>query len=803
MENKYSIPLLNVDSEHCAQIVEKGLREIPELHNANVELNNSRVIVQVSNPETTILKAVEKIRSLGYDVVYLRRIFPVINMTCASCAVGVETALQYHPGVIKASVNYANATAMVEFVPGITSPVEMKTLVQSAGYDLLIDKEENIRDRIEEVKTSNLKKLARKMVGAAIFSTPVMIIGMFFMNMPYANYVMWVLSTPVLVFFGKDFYRNAFKQARNRSVNMDTLVAISTGVAYLFSVFNTLYPDFWHSKGIHAHTYFEAAAVVIAFILLGKWLEEKAKGNTSEAIKKLVGLQPSTVRVLSDNNLEVEIPINEVKVGDIILVRPGEKIPVDGKVLDGSSFVDESMISGELVPVEKSTGSSVYSGSINQMGIFKFKAEKVGSATLLAQIIRLVEDAQGSKAPVQKLVDRISKIFVPIVIILSVLTFLSWTIWGGENGVVQGLMSMVTVLVIACPCALGLATPTAIMVGIGKAAQRGILIKDAESLEIAKNVNVVVLDKTGTITEGKPEVNDILWSKKSREHANILYSIEMNSEHPLAFAVSQYLNASEKVELTNYESITGMGVSAFYDFERYFVGNERLIRLNGIQVPYDFTDKLDWLKSKANTLVFFSNSTEVIALISISDRIKQTSKNAIGELQNMGIEIYMLTGDNKTTAKSVAEEVGITNYRSDVLPADKSDFIKSLQKEGLVVAMVGDGINDSAALAQSDVSIAMGKGSDIAIEVSKMTIISSDLNKVPEAIRISRQTSTAIRVNLFWAFIYNIIGIPVAAGVLYPAFGFLLNPMIAGAAMALSSVSVVSNSLLLKLRKNN
>jgi Cu2+-exporting ATPase len=582
---------------------------------------------------------------------------------------------------------------------------------------------------------------------------------------------------------------------------MDTLVALSTGVAYIFSVFNTLFPEFWHERGLHAHVYFEAASVIIGFILLGKLLEEKAKGNTSSAIKKLMGLQPKTVTIVQDGGYQMEIPIEQVEIGNTIVVKPGEQIAVDGIVINGNSFVDESMLSGEPVPVLKNENDKVFAGTINQKGSFQFKADKVGSETMLAHIIKMVQDAQGSKAPVQKLVDKIAGIFVPIVIVIAVASFIVWNIFGGDNGFTQGLLALITVLVIACPCALGLATPTAIMVGVGKGAEKGILIKDAESLELAKKVNAVILDKTGTITEGKPVVTNDFWTEETPILKQILFSIEKQSEHPLADAVVSHLKNQNTVSITQFESITGKGAKAEIDGITYFIGNKRLIQENEILIENAVAQKANQWGNEAKTVIWFANTKKTIAILAIADQIKATSKKAIEELQLSGIEVYMLTGDNEMTAKAVSEKVGIKHYKAEVLPEHKAAFVKQLQQQGKVVAMVGDGINDSTALAQADVSIAMGKGSDIAMDVAKMTIISSDLTKIPEAIHLSKSTVRTIKQNLFWAFIYNLIGIPIAAGILYPINGFLLNPMIAGAAMALSSVSVVSNSLWLKYKK--
>lgn len=799
--NTAYLPIEGMDSEHCSLIIDKGLSSLADLSSHKVELNNKRALIESKDLPNAISKAVKMIRDLGYDVLTIKKTFPVLNMTCASCASSSQSILENHPGVVNVAVNYANATAQVEYVPSITNAQQLKAALQSVGYDLMIDESDEAKESLEELHQEKFRQLKNKTIGSVVLSLPVVVIGMFFMDMPYADYIMWGLSTPVILVFGRQFFINAWKQAKHRSANMDTLVALSTGVAYIFSVFNTLFPQYWHNRGLHAHVYFEAAAVVIAFILLGKLLEEKAKGKTSSAIKKLMGLQPKTVTVVHHGGHQMEIPVANVKPGDVLLVKPGEKIAVDGRVLSGSSFVDESMISGEPVAVEKKQNEKVYAGTINQKGSFQFTADKVGGDTMLAQIIKMVQDAQGSKAPVQKLVDRIAGIFVPVVIGIALLSFLAWIILGGENGFTQGLLALVTVLVIACPCALGLATPTAIMVGVGKGAANGILIKDAESLELAKKVNAVVLDKTGTITEGKPQVTHIKWLTEDDMLPAIFASVEKQSEHPLAEAVVKHLAVTAYLPVHHFESITGLGAKAIVNDKTYYAGNLSLLKSKNIAIPANLeTTAAAWL-SEAKTVIFFASETEVLAATAIADQIKPTSAATVAQLRKEGIEVYMLTGDNNFTAKAIAAQVGIRHFKAEVLPAQKADFIRELQQQGKVVAMVGDGINDSNALAHADVSIAMGTGSDIAMDVAKMTIISSDLSKILKAIKLSGQTVSTIRINLFWAFIYNVIGIPIAAGILYPFTGFLLNPMIAGAAMALSSVSVVSNSLLLKAKK--
>lgn len=735
----------------------------------------------------------------------IKETFGVSGMSCTSCSSSVESILNAQNGVIDAKVNFASSSVLVTYDSGTVIPSDLKATIQEIGYDLILeDGTGDANENIEEHHKKEYQKLIRHTIGASIFSIPIIIIGMFFMNIEYANWISLVLTTPVVFFFGRRFFITAFKQLKHRSANMDTLVATSTGVAFLFSLFNTLYPEFWTSRGMEAHVYYEAASAIIAFILLGKVLEEKAKSNTSSAIKKLIGLQPKTVIKINDDGTEISIPIKEVVKGDKLLVKPGDKIPVDGTVLDGSSYVDESMISGEPVPVEKSKGEAVFTGTINQKGSFIFLAEKVGGETLLAQIIKMVQEAQGSKAPVQKLVDKIASVFVPVVIGISILTFIIWMIFGGEQAFTHALLTSITVLVIACPCALGLATPTAIMVGIGKGAENNILIKDAESLELAQKVNAIILDKTGTITEGKPFVTDVLWSNDTDLEINtsILFEIEKKSEHPLAEAVVEKLQDQKKksISISDFDSITGRGVKAIYNGESFFVGNKQLMIENNIEFNQKTENKAALLRQEAKTVFYFSNHKSVIAIVAIADKIKETSKKAIQTLLGKNIAVYMLTGDNKQTAMAVAKQTGIKDFKAEVLPSEKADFVKELQQKGLTVAMVGDGINDSQALAQADISIAMGMGSDIAIDVAKMTLTTSDLNAIPKAFALSKQTVKTIKQNLFWAFIYNLIGIPIAAGVLYTFNGFLLNPMIAAAAMAFSSVSVVLNSLRLKLK---
>ena len=735
------------------------------------------------------------------------RILPVTGLSCASCAASVESVISRQKGIKKAEVNYASSSVNLVFDQTLISLETLKNVVASIGYGLITDTETG-RQEQAAIAVNSFKLLTKKTVWAAILTLPIVLLSMVFMGVPHADFIMLALSTPVLFIFGRSFFIGAFQQARYGRANMDTLVALSTGIAFLFSVFNTFYPEYWEKQGLKPTVYFEAASVVIVFIMLGKLLEERAKSATSSALKKLIGLVPSTVILITESGNR-EIPIIQVKIGDHLLVRPGEKVAVDGKLITGSSFVDESSITGEPLPSEKSIGDQVFAGTVNQRGSFQFIAEKVGSDTLLASIITQVEQSQASKAPVQKLADKIAGIFVPVVILISIIAFAIWVWAGGEQAFAHGMLAMVTVLIIACPCALGLATPTAIMVGMGKGAENGILIRDAQVLETAYKVNAIVLDKTGTLTEGRPEITDFIWAANpSADISNfktILLALEQKSEHPLATSIVNWLKkegVSERAELNNFNSLTGRGVEALaIDGSIYWAGSHKLLADRSLSVSDRLVQELSRLSAQARTLIYFGNQEAVLAIIAVADQLKEGSKEAIRQLQLEGIATYMLTGDNQQTAAFIASELGIAHYSADLLPADKAAYIKKLQSGGLTVAMIGDGINDTQALAQADVSIAMGKGSDIAMEVAKITLVSSDLRQVPKALRLSKLTLQTIRQNLFWAFIYNLIGIPLAAGILYPFNGFLLSPMIAGAAMALSSVSVVSNSLRLKFTK--
>lgn len=724
---------------------------------------------------------------------------PVLEMSCAVCAANVENKVKSLPGVIRASVNFAANTLQLEYDPEKIGLEQVRDAIRSIGYDLIIapDNKEELQEEAGKVR---YKSLRRKVIWAWALCIPLMAVSMIFMHEKWSPWIMLALTVPILFYSGGGFYVHAWKQALRRTANMDTLVTLSTSIAFLFSLFNTLFPSFWTSRGIEPHVYYEAAGMIIAFVLLGKLLEERAKNSTTSAIKSLMGLQPKTARRITAEG-EEEISISLLQVSDQVSVRPGEKIPVDGTIISGESYVDESMITGEPIPVEKQPSDRVLAGTINQRGAFVLRADKVGAETVLAQIVKMVQQAQGSKAPVQKIADKISSVFVPAVMGISLLTFILWWAIGGNADFSYALLSAVSVLVIACPCALGLATPTALTVGIGKGAENHILIKDAYALEKLCNVNSVVLDKTGTLTEGRPSVKDSYWdTEPSPRVKGLLLAAEMKSEHPLAFALTEYLTREgvTPVEPDTFNSITGKGVEVTWENKIYWAGSYKFAAARQPDLEGEvFRLSRQW-QEEGKSVVYYGCDDRLLAAFAITDPIKPTSAQAIRQLQKKGIEVHMLTGDGYRTALSVAKEAGITRIKAEVLPADKEEYILQLQRNGKTTAMVGDGINDSQALARADISIAMGKGTDIAMDVAMVTLMTSDLLLLPRAIRLSQKTVRLIRENLFWAFIYNIIGIPIAAGALFPAYGLLLNPMWASAAMAFSSVSVVMNSLRLK-----
>ncbi|MGQ1889954.1 heavy metal translocating P-type ATPase [Thermophagus sp. OGC60D27] len=802
-KQKWLIPIATTNSDIQESLIAKAFKYFKNIDDWTWEVNNQRIVVS-SNDRESLHKIINKLKDLGLEPTVNEKSFPVEGMSCAACSASVESMLNSQPGILKASVNLATNTVKIAWLPETITPADMKNTIRSIGYDLITDENESSEEGLQATRLQKSRKIKKRLIGAGLLALPVFIIGMFYNDFPLAKYVMWTLTTPVLFIFGRHFFINAYKQARHGAANMDTLVALSTGMAYLFSSFNMLFPQVWTSRALEAHVYFEAAAVIIVFIMLGKWLEERAKDRTSSAIKKLKGLQPKTVFKRQNDGSWKETNIQNVEKGDILRVKPGNKIPVDGQVYEGISFVDESMISGEAMPVEKTPGSKVFAGTINQSGTFSLMAEKVGSQTILAQIIDTVKEAQAGKAPVQRLADKVAAIFVPAVLAIALFTFVVWILAGGTPYLTQALLATVSVLVIACPCALGLATPTAIMVGIGNGASKGILIKDASALEKAAKIKAMIFDKTGTITVGEPQVTDIKFVAHhplKEKTFSFLFSVESRSDHPLAQAISKYLKNQQNtddIEPKNFQNISGNGILASFDKENIVVGNVELLKKQNIAIPEALYALANQWQKEAKTVIWFAVNHAVAGVLAVSDKIKESSKAAVNSLQKRGIDVYMLTGDNEQTARAVAKETGIKHFKARVMPADKALFVKKLKEKYKSVAMVGDGINDSEALAVADVSFAMGKGSDIAMEVADITIMSSDLNKIPDALTLSHKTVKIIKQNLFWAFFYNIAAIPIAAGILYPFSGFLLNPMIAGAAMAFSSVSVVTNSLRLK-----
>ena len=724
-----------------------------------------------------------------------KTIVPVLEMNCAVCANNVESKTRSIPGVLSADVNFASGDMSLTYDRSVVSLSDIQAQIRAIGYDILIGSD-NTEEKKEEKQRERYRRLRFRTIAAWVLAIPLMVVSMVFMDNTHADWVMLAMTLPIL-YYGRSFFVNAVKQARHGAANMDTLVALSTSVAFLFSLFNTIFPDFLSSRGMQVHVYYEAAGMIIAFVLLGKLLEERAKGNTSSAIRKLMGLQPKTARVVTDEG-EKDMPIGMIKVGYKISVRPGERIPGDGKVVDGSSYVDESMISGEPVPVRKSAGDKVLSGTINQRGTFIVEATQVGADTVLARIILMVEEAQGSKAPVQRIVDKIAGIFVPVVMGVAILTLVVWLWIGGTSYLHMAIVSAVSVLVIACPCALGLATPTALMVGIGKGAENHILIKDAFALENLCRVNVMAMDKTGTLTVGSPKVSQFMdLGYLLKRNKDILYSMENKSEHPLGLAVVAYLKnkGAEDIALDTFESVTGKGIRTTVDGETYWAGSLNFCLEFVEKLEKDLSDTVSRWQNEGKSIVFFGQGGVPLCVIAISDPLKPTSRQAVEQLTRQGIEVHMLTGDSEKTAAFIAAQAGIKHYHAALMPDDKAKFIEKFQQEGKTVAMVGDGINDSQALASANVGIAMGRGTDIAMDVAMVTLMTSDLMLLPKAVNLSRRTVRLIRQNLFWAFIYNVIGIPIAAGVLYPFYGILLNPMWAGAAMALSSVSVVANAL--------
>ena len=811
-EKQVSLPVTGMTCANCSLTIERNLKRLGGVEQASVNLATEKasVIYDPSVVKETDFLAL--IRDIGYDVATAKVELPVTGMTCANCAQTIERVLKRLDGVVSVNVNLANERASVEYLPGAVSLAVIQQTIRDAGYDVIVPGEGEAAEDVERAaREAEIRDQTRKFWVGVAFTLPLFVLSMardfgllgMWAHQAWVNWLFFGLATPVQFYVGYDYYVGGFKSLRAGSANMDVLVAMGSSAAYFYSVAVLLFPSFGD------HVYFETSAMIITLIKLGKMLEARAKGRTSEAIKKLMGLRPKTARIIRDG-AEQDVPIESVALGDVVVVRPGERLPVDGVVIEGHSAVDESMLTGESLPVDKKPGDEVVGGTINKQGLIKFEATRVGAQTALAQIIRLVEEAQGSKAPIQRLADRVSAVFVPAVILAATLTFLGWFLIGGV-GFTESLIFMVAVLVIACPCALGLATPTAIMVGTGKGAEHGILFKNSEALERAHELTAIVLDKTGTITEGHPSVTDVVAGdggdgavvNKGRilDRSALLHlaaSAERGSEHPLGEAIVDAARLEGLIlsEPEGFEAIAGQGIAAAVDGHEVLVGTKRLFEARGVGLN-GLDDPLVRLESEAKTAMLVAVDGEAAGVLAVADTVKAGSVEAIRTMQDMGLEVIMITGDNQRTARAIGEQVGVTQVVAEVLPGEKVERVKALQ-EGRIVGMVGDGINDAPALAQADVGIAIGTGTDVAMAAADLTLMSGDLRGVPRAIALSRATMRTIKQNLFWAFFYNVILIPLAAGAFYPWLGIRLHPVLAAGAMAFSSIFVVSNSLRLR-----
>nr|WP_072975047.1 heavy metal translocating P-type ATPase [Tissierella praeacuta] len=783
---KVNIDIVGMTCAACSNRVERVLAKQEGVLSVVVNLLANKANIEFDTDKIKPEELVKVIEKTGYNVPLLKTTLIVEGMTCAACSSRVEKVLNKQEGVVKATVNLSTNKAVVEYPSGVIDEDILVKIIEKAGYKAEVEIERDL-DREKELREKEIKSLKTSFIFSAALSLP--LFSAMFFHMAGIHTILtngWfqlILATPVQFLIGYRFYKGAYNSLRGGGANMDVLVSMGTSSAYFYSIYNLI-------TGVHEY-YFEASAVIITLILLGKTFEAVAKGKTSEAIKKLIGLQPKTARIIKDG-VEMDISIEKVEIGYIVVVRPGERIPVDGIVVEGNSAVDESMITGESIPIDKTVDDEVIGATINKFGTFKFRATKIGKDTVLSQIIKLVEDAQGSKAPVQRLADKIAGVFVPVVVVIALITFLGFYLIGGNFNI--GLINAVAVLVIACPCALGLATPTAIMVGTGKGAENGILIKSGEHLERAHKIDTIVFDKTGTITKGEPEVTDIIsFNDMDRDEIlRIAASVERTSEHPLGQSIVKK-GEEELLKLLEPEkfiAIPGKGLKATFEGKEVFIGNRKLMSDNNISIAKG-EEILLKLEEEGKTAMLLSLDNKLSGILAVADKIKETSRDAIEELKNMGLDIYMITGDNKRTAKAIAKEVGITNVLAEVLPENKAEVVEEIKSRGKNVGMVGDGINDAPALAAADVGFAIGTGTDVAMEAADITLMRGDLSSIVTAIRLSHRTMRTIKQNLFWAFFYNSIGIPFAA------LGFL-DPMIAGAAMAFSSVSVVTNSLRLK-----
>lgn len=803
---RIDLPIRGMSCASCVEKIETGLSKLEGVKEASVNFAAEKGTVVYDLSRVSVGRILREIEKIGYGTRTEEVTIPIRGMSCASCVDKIETQLRGLPGVTRAQVNFAAEKATVSFIPSIHSPADLRKAIREIGYEPLeIADTPAAADYEKEARDREIRQLGLKTLVGAVLSMPLLMsmISEWLPGMPKwltSHFAQFLLATPVHFWVGWQFHVGFWKALKHKTADMNTLVSLGTNAGYIYSTVVTFAPGFFMGEGIHAGVYFETVAILHTLIILGRFFEARAKGRTSEAIKKLMGLQAKTARVVR-NGEETDIPIEEVQVGDTIIVRPGEKIPVDGAVLQGSSAVDESMLTGESIPVEKLAGSEVYGGTLNKTGSFQFKATKVGRETALAQIIKLVEAAQGSKPPIQKTADKIAGVFVPIVISIAVLSFGIWYFFGPQPALIFALANFMAVLLIACPCAIGLAAPTAVMVGVGKGAENGILFRGAEALQVASRLTTVVLDKTGTLTKGEPSVTDIVVASGFEQKDIFRYaaSAEKGSEHPLGEAIVKRANEQglEIVATDSFNAIPGHGIEAKIAGKDLLLGNLKLMRDRGISLD-GLEKEAERLADEGKTAMFVAIHGRVAGIIGVADTLKPNSQEAVKALHRLRLEVAMITGDNKRTAQAIAKQMGIDRVMAEVLPQDKAEEVKRLQTERKVVAMVGDGINDAPALAQADVGIAIGTGADVAMEASDITLISGDLRGIVTSIALSKRTMRTMNQNFFWAFVYNTILIPVAAGVLYPAAGILLSPLLAGAAMAFSSVSVVSNSLRLR-----
>lgn len=806
---RLDLPIQGMSCASCVAKIEKGLSQLDGVADAKVNFATEKAAITFDSNEVQMQDFIRTVRELGYEAGLEKVTLPVHGMSCASCVEKVQKALSQVPGVIQADVNFATEKATVKYIPGQATVKEMSEAVEAIGYKILEVEEGDAVEKEKAAREAEFRALRQKFVAGVIMVIPLFILvhwhklglsQIWALGKQTSFFVQLILQTPVQFWVGWQFYKGAWGAARRKTSDMNTLIAIGTSAAYLYSVLATFFPRLFAAKGLLPDVYFDTAGAIIVLIVLGRLLEARARAQTSEAIKKLIGLQVKTAKVVREDQ-EVEIPIEEVQIGETVIVKPGEKIPVDGIVLEGHSAVDESMVTGESIPVEKTAGQEVIGATLNKTGTFRFKATKVGKDTMLAQIIKMVEEAQGSKPPIARLADLIASYFVPAVIGIAVLTFVIWYFFGPEPALTYGVLNFVAVMIIACPCALGLATPTSIMVGTGKGAEYGVLIRGGEALEMAHKLNAIVLDKTGTITKGEPSVTDIVEADgyQEAEILRLAASAEKGSEHALGEAI---VNQAQRTGLelepsTDFNAIPGHGIEATIGGKQVLLGNIKLMKDRGFPLK-DMDKKATDLSSEGKTPMFVAVDGEIGGIIAVADTLKENSKAALVALRNLGLEVIMLTGDNQRTAEAIARQVGVDRVLAEVLPDQKAEQVKTLQAEGKKVGMVGDGINDAPALVQADVGIAIGTGTDVAMESADITLISGDLRGVVTAIALSKATVRNIKQNLFWAFAYNTILIPVAAGVLFPFFGILLNPIFAAAAMGLSSVTVVTNALRLR-----